>query len=620
MSIFNEFPYTNFHDMNLDWIIAKVKELAEEWARYYTEWNNWKDSMIDDWDEYQNNLNAAWKSMQDYINNYFDNLDVQDEINNKIGDMIDQGAFQAIIQPYIPPQVSAWLAANITQPTAPVIDTSLTVSGAAADAKSTGDKIRNLTHQTQRGLYFISEGKEIYVGYDWEVGTITNGADVVTAVEYRTKGFYSTADMDYIECFNSNEIGAISYYTSNYAFANVETQFNPTVGMKQEIRKDYPYYRIVFTRADYSKLPNLDDLLVYKIAPFQEQLDDIDYIEAEVAKIKDATVMLINNETSLTFSITNNSSISLEGDVITGGQDGWDTSGLIDISAYNKLIITAGSGYNHLLYAFYDKNEIFISGLNSGLEVLNITNEDVEIPDGAKYVRLAKNANAQMSIIGVKVIYENSAGAGGDNWNGKKWTVVGDSLTEINARTTKRYWNYIADETGIDVHCEAVGGTGYYADKENNRAFFQRILNVPTDSDVVTILGSANDGNYMSELGTATDTGTNTIGGCINTTIDNLYSIMPTVQLGIISPAPIIGANPYTRPYFNEYVKLLEEICKMRSIPFLNLYYESNLRPWDETFRQLAYTKDDGNGVHPDELGHKIFAPRIKGFLETLLL
>jgi len=354
------------------------------------------------------------------------------------------------------------------------------------------------------------------------------------------------------------------------------------------------------------------------ITAYENALSEtITELETETAKIKEATVTVINEEIIETLSMTDNTSLSPTGEIITGGQSGWETSNLVDISSYDSLIVTAGSGYNHLLYAFYDENETFISGLNSGSGVLNITDETVSIPSGAKYIRTAKNASASTSLKGVTITNKNSALA---KWKGKKWTVVGDSLTEVNSRTSKRYWDYIAEETGISVHCEAVGGTGYYSDKDNNRAFFQRIMNVPTDSDVVTILGSANDGNYMANLGTATDTGTDTIGGCINTTIDNLYSIMPVVQLGIISPAPIIGANPYTQPYFNAYVALLEEICKRRSIPFLNLYYESNLRPWNAEFRQLVYTKDDGNGVHPDETGHKIIASRIKEFLNTLLM
>ena len=172
--------------------------------------------------------------------------------------------------------------------------------------------------------------------------------------------------------------------------------------------------------------------------------------------------------------------------------------------------------------------------------------------------------------------------------------------------------------TGIVPVNLAVSGTGYRNDADDSKAFYQVISDVPTDADVVTIFGGFNDG--LTDLGDADDTGTTTVGGCINTTLDNLYTAMPVVQLGIIAPTPWVGANPYNHPEADAYVELLEAICKKRSIPFLNLYYESNLRPWDSTFRTLAYSKDDGNGVHPDETGHKIIASRIEGFLDSLLL
>ena len=30
--MFENFPYTNFHDLNMDWILQKVKELAAEFV------------------------------------------------------------------------------------------------------------------------------------------------------------------------------------------------------------------------------------------------------------------------------------------------------------------------------------------------------------------------------------------------------------------------------------------------------------------------------------------------------------------------------------------------------------------------------------------------------------
>lgn len=36
MALYNNFPYTNFHEMNLDWILQQLKELVDEWEQYGT--------------------------------------------------------------------------------------------------------------------------------------------------------------------------------------------------------------------------------------------------------------------------------------------------------------------------------------------------------------------------------------------------------------------------------------------------------------------------------------------------------------------------------------------------------------------------------------------------------
>lgn len=46
-------------------------------------------------------LQKLFTKLQDYVNNYFDNLDVQDEINNKLDQMVEDGTLAAIISNYI---------------------------------------------------------------------------------------------------------------------------------------------------------------------------------------------------------------------------------------------------------------------------------------------------------------------------------------------------------------------------------------------------------------------------------------------------------------------------------------------------------------------------------------
>ena len=207
-------------------------------------------------------------------------------------------------------------------------------------------------------------------------------------------------------------------------------------------------------------------------------------------------------------------------------------------------------------------------------------------------------------------------------WKGKKWACVGDSLTALNIGTTKHYYDYVADSTGIEPYIMGVGGSGYKRTEDNNTAFYQRVESIPTDVDVITIFGSGNDiGLTMGEV---TDTTTDTICGCINQTLDRIYSRFMGVSklpvIGIVSPTPWVGNMPFDDGSMKPYVEALKQICNNRSIPYLDLYYCSLLNPDDATFRSLAYSKDNGGGVHPDENGHKIIAPRFKAFLETLLM
>ncbi|NQL61452.1 hypothetical protein HO446_01810 [Streptococcus suis] len=204
---------------------------------------------------------------------------------------------------------------------------------------------------------------------------------------------------------------------------------------------------------------------------------------------------------------------------------------------------------------------------------------------------------------------------------GKRWVYLGDSLTEKNSRSIKFYHEYIIEELGFDGTNMGVSGSGYKRRESENLAFYQRIVNVPGDVDVLTIFGSFNDlGVDNLSLGNWNDSGTETIAGCINTALDTFFKAHPTTPIGLISPTPwndINLSDPQTQQA--KYVELLETIAKNRGIPFLNLFRESGLRPWDTNFRQLMYSRDDGNGVHPDENGHKLIYPKIREFLKSLI-
>lgn len=55
-------------------------------------------------------LNQAFQELQAYVNNYFDNLDVQEEINNKLDQMVQDGTFAQILTAYTKVRINiAWM-------------------------------------------------------------------------------------------------------------------------------------------------------------------------------------------------------------------------------------------------------------------------------------------------------------------------------------------------------------------------------------------------------------------------------------------------------------------------------------------------------------------------------
>ena len=350
-------------------------------------------------------------------------------------------------------------------------------------------------------------------------------------------------------------------------------------------------------------------------------IDPINNLQQIVNKLN--LIPDIDNAENVEFTIIKDYVLDANGTKIKMNKENskYNISENIPVSPGEIYVYSGRMNCTKSLYCIYTADMLFLDGVVSYdgdryTEWLSLTNYIIKIPENASFIVVASN---NPDPVLKKITSYTLAGSKFKKWSGKKWTVVGDSLTNVNFRSNKRYFDYISDDTGIEVLNMGISGTGYMKGKDNNTAFYQRITNINTGSDVVTIFGSGND--LSLTLGEVTDTGTDTICGCVNTTIDNLYSAMPIVHLGIVTPTPWSGNDPSTPGRKMElYSEALVEICRRRSIPCLDLYHCSNLRPSNEEFRTLAYSKDDGNGVHPDEVGHEIIAAQFKSFLEKLII
>lgn len=526
----------------------------------------------------------------------------------------------------IAPKVTEWLEDNVNPVgSAVTVDSSLTVAGSAADAKKTGDEISDLKSDlsdiTQTNYTDVEDcNVTITQGYVYPNGTIVES----TGYYYSSKVAVEQGDKIYLRqsasAANRTMIVVVAYSgdtaVESKSAQNV-TEYEVPVGVN--------YVRVV-SSTSFSQ----DSLHVYRSTTYLTIETDKTLTLSDVpadAKATGERLTALENDNSILKNQFAFSSVELtwnEGyllsvnGALTQFSSPWAVTDPVDISAYSTVKVKASTGYNNLFYALYDTNNVFIRGQIAEGNPSNYSGT-VDI-DGAKYIRVSRYLSGSMSDGEVSV---PSGLIGIKDWTQKKWVVIGDSLTQNNQTTTKHYFDYIIEETGISVVNMGVGGTGYANPNGTAGNFVDRMASVPTDADVYTIFGSFNDYTYNDlPIGSATDSGTATLCGYINAAFDALFARVPLANLGVIAPCPWVSINQVTSSgtFGKDYCDALKACCERRSIPFMNLYTESGLRPWDSDFVSLAYTKDAAHGVHPDETGHAILAPKFEAFLDKLLL
>lgn len=218
----------------------------------------------------------------------------------------------------------------------------------------------------------------------------------------------------------------------------------------------------------------------------------------------------------------------------------------------------------------------------------------------------------------------NLIAAQSSGWANKTWVAVGDSITEKNTRTLKNYHDYIKDVIGCLVYNYGQSGTGFY----NRNAVASTITQTP---DLITVFLGTNDwaniGSNNKALGSFGDSGTTTIAGCISTLFGGLISTFPKATIASFTPLPRSGsygssATPNSQGYTLEQLSdMIITHCKHYSIPCLDLYHTCNLYVWNSTANNFYFTAPNagsGDGLHPNDAGHKKLASKILAFMNTL--
>lgn len=287
MGLFEHFPYTNFHELNLTWFLDTFRELL-------TEWEEQKQEFAD--------LKEAWEAMRTWITEYFDNLDVQEEINNKLDEMARSGALSILLEPYIPSLVTDWLNANI-EPTSPPVDKTFTIEGAAADSEAVGF-LQDILVRNTIGGYGLFDCNARHTGYILKLTGRSTPSD---------NWYYSDflkADMDSIvfTCPTSDDnvvlsaVCAVAFYTSTdpdtYISAATVSVISGSAGGYRWFSANVPanaeYFRVSVFRsaaADYKFIKiNRNGSIPWLIEQNGYYSDSVEFTSADTLYVSDIDV------------------------------------------------------------------------------------------------------------------------------------------------------------------------------------------------------------------------------------------------------------------------------------------------------------------------------------------
>ena len=531
-------------------------------------------------------LHEAYKKLQSYVNDYFSTLDVQEEINNKLDTMASSGELTNLIAPLLPNLIAEWLSKNIT-PTTPVIDKTLTISGAGGDAKIVGDKFNSalLSFNIYDGTTPLSELKPgwypvvkstpktnlptdsvfgLLIAYPHVAG-VTNNYFVYLDASIKT---------NYVKVDENN-------WTTLSNYINTETLFNSRLTYNGEAELStlnngwYPVINI--TGSNLPVTTGFGLLSVYKN----------------------------------TFSSSNNFymfyHINTKTNYIRIDDNNWTT-----LSNYinTETLFNSRLTYN---------GEAELSTLNNGwYPVINITGSNLPVTTGFGLLLVYKNGFSSTN--NFYMFYHINTKTNYIRVDENKWTTLsnyasnkfidetiityGDSITHAN-----NWQQYLRRELHCSTENYGIDGSKISGNNSSSMCNMERINTLPNLSFLI-IMGGMNDWAQNVAIDGDENDVTNFTGGC-HAMFKNIINKYPSACIYCVGTS--FGyMDSFTEKTKNniglttlDYSKKLCEIASLYGVPSISAYENMGVCDINKT---LFLKNDDGIYIHPNGEGAKRLA------------
>ena len=587
-------------------------------------------------------LQALYLEIKTYVDDYFDNLDIQQEINTKLDEMATNGTLSNIINNEIFSDINNKILQNSIEIG--------TLSGEVSDAiKSDETNVITMGMLTQDVREALTGGSTAVVGVD-SVNTVNIANNAVTIYklddllqETFTKEFsdvslgnsidgnwkrvvdgaitnQTDANFQYFDVsLDNNTVYAFSGYNMFYAPGIIVYDPNDsdniiTYTEITDSSKAYDHKKLVFKT-------NKSGLKAYINKHIVDQNNGQYNLLVTLAKVEEITQNIKSNYVEKLRDIDNylvtSSNVTGNSPRLKYNADVTCKTEIYKLSKGTKYLVNSANIYQNCGLAITNEKletSYLSNNENVGSTAIPFSYEFTATNDG---FALLQYIDSPFDVTSSIYVVEEA-----NKYKSMKWTLIGDSLTDENSNpSVKKYYSYVQDDLHLVIQNLGASGSGY-KNKTTGNNFVEQSLLVDNDSDVITIFGSFNDYEIynVSGLGELSDTTTDTVFGCVYTTLNNLITERPNAKIGVILPTPMnySHANPFNPTSINiEFIEGIKTIAKKFSIPVLDLFYESNTYPWDATFRSMFYVNSDG--THLNTEGNKRIAYQIEEFIKKLV-
>jgi lysophospholipase L1-like esterase len=601
MGLFDRFPYTNFHELNLDWIIGKIRSvdtakeeceeirdatavIRDETAIIKTEAQASADSAA------LQAANAGIKAAEAAASAAGIEA-ARQQINTntaRIDNILVQG--------------------TPTEGNAELID--IRVGATGETYASAGDSVRGQISDT-RDTFGPLARRLVFT--DWEQGSLdANGNEVNSGLDYplriRTGFIDMQADSSFIH-FTPENAGcylAVCFYDLAHNFIS-RTGWNNT---EIDLPISGPVVRILAYKG--GQLP---------ITPADSFPYHVDLIFDIFRRRENIVVYTLN------------SGEWVQGSLDANGQDvdsGLDyplriRTDFFSMGVNPSIRFVPSSTDWYLACCFYDEDNNFISRTAWTDTAETITPAGPKVRFVGRKENQAPLTPADASNFGVTISYKIVTA--GSPWTGKKWVAFGDSVTAMNL------WEpYVVGKT--DINCLVLGHGGARIAYQNTAGSSPNgnwlgqdayINAIPVDADLITVMGGTNDfGEPPAQIIPASyDLQANKFDPVgfqngLAEIVRKIYLRAPGAQVVLMSlTGGQFTSAEYQMPqrvnslgYTGEdYANATKEVADLLNLPYIPVWNDGI-----NVFNRSLYISDT---VHPNEEGAKQIARLVIGWMNA---